>query len=267
MREFRNIEEKDWRELIEVNKSAFQDDHMEKENFLNFVKEEGFIGLFVDNTLVGYLLMRIMGDYGHLTHIAVSAKQQGKGYGTELMMYSIEFFNKHNVKKMGLYVETKNDVAINMYKKFGYKVSNETWHYWIKREQLEEIETKHLSDTSGHIIEVKEKDYDKIVRAFPDINKEELIVHLKSEKYKTLGYKIKGEIKVYARFNVNFSGCRPFLYINETRYVDEFIVKMKRYREKEYLRLTFDKYKELSEEFERRGYKLWHHLFNMEGIL
>lgn len=267
MREFRNIEEKDWREFIEVNKSAFQDDHMEKENFLNHVKDEGFIGLFVANTLVGYLLMRIMSDYGHLTNIAVSAKHQRKGYGAELMKYSIEFFKKHNVKKMGLYVETKNVVAIKMYKKFGYKVSNESWHYWIKKEQLEEIETKHLSDTSGHIIEVKEEDYDRIVRAFPVINKEELMYHLKSKKYMTLGYKIKGEIKVYARFNVNFSGCRPFLYINETRHVDEFIVKMKKYRKKEYLRLTFDNSKELSEEFERRGYKLWHHLFNMEKNL
>ena len=154
-----------------------------------------------------------------------------------------------------------------MYNKFGYEVSNESWHYWIEKEQLKEIETEYLSDTAGHVLEVKEKDYNNIVFAFPDINKEELKYHLKSKKYMTLCYKIKEEIKVYARFNVNFSGCRPFLYINETRYVDEFIVKMKKHREKEYLRLTFDKYKELSEEFERRGYKLWHHLFNMEGIL
>lgn len=267
MREFRSIEEKDCLELVELNASAFQDDHMEKENCLNHIKEDNLIGFFINNKLVGYLLMRIMDDYGHLAHIAVSAKHQRKGYGTELMKYSIEFFKKHNVKKMGLYVETKNVVAINMYKKFGYKVSNESWHYWIKKEHLEEIETKHMLDTSGRVLEVKEKDYDRIVRAFPDINKEELMHHLKSNKHMTLCYKIEGEIKVYARFNVNFSGCRPFLYINETRYVDEFIIKIKKYREKEYLRLTFDNYKELSEEFERRGYKLWHHLFNMEKNL
>ena len=132
MLEFRNIIEEDWKAYHEIDMESFSEDKIEKKDFLRWLESEGFIGSFVQENLVGYLMLRAMGDYGHLARIAVKESERGKGYGFELMKHADSYFEDRNVKKIGLYVETKNTTAISLYKKSEYDLSFESWHYLIE---------------------------------------------------------------------------------------------------------------------------------------
>ena len=113
------------------------------------------------------------------------------------------------------------------------------------------------------------EDYETVISTFPSINKDELKNHLGVkliEEYEgsiPLGLFIDNNLKVYGRFNPDYSGCKPFL-CTDVKYVKEFLINLHLYRKKEYYRITFDKDKRLAEFCAKNGYKLWHHLWVME---
>jgi ribosomal protein S18 acetylase RimI-like enzyme len=268
MLEFRNIRESDWKEYHDIDIESFSDDKIEKNDFLRWLESEGFIGLFVKGNLVGYLMLRAMEKYGHLARIAVKKTERGKGYGFKLMEYAEQYFEERNVEKIALYVETKNDVAIALYKKSGYVIAFESWHYLVNEILVKKIEEELIPIDTAEMRVLSIEDYENIISIFPSINKEELRNHLNEQIPKQLrniplGLFINNELKVYGRFNPDFSGCRPFL-CTDVSHVKEFLINLHPYRKKEYYRITFDKNKELAEFCEKNGYKLWHHLFVME---
>ena len=268
MLEFRNIRESDWGEYHNIDIDAFSEDKIEKKDFLNWLESEGFIGLYAQDGLVGYLMLRSMENYGHLARIAVKKKERGKGYGFKLMEHAEQYFKERDVKKIALYVETKNDVAITLYKKSGYEIAFESWHYLVSEVLVKKIENELIPTDAAEMRVLSINDYENIITVFPTINKEELRNHLtvqQPEQLKNipLGLFINNELKVYGRFNRDFSGCRPFL-CTDVNYVKEFLINLHPYRKKEYYRFTFDRNKKLTEFCEKNGYKLWHHLFVME---
>ena len=112
-----------------------------------------------------------------------------------------------------------------------------------------------------------------IIQIFPNINKEELKSHLQkyhdspTNKSIPLGLFVKGKLRVYGRYNAVFSGCRPF-YCTNVQYVDEFLKRLSEYRgDKGYYRLTFEGNEKLAKFLEKRGYKLYHHMWIMEKVL
>jgi len=142
MLQFRQFKEEDWEDFTKLNTEAFPRDNMKRKIYLNSIGNEGFIGAYVEDKLIGFLILRIMGDYAHLGQIAVAEGERGKGYGKQLMDYSIHYFKENNSKTIGLYVETKNDIALNLYHKYGFTEKYESWHYWINEEEVKEIENK-----------------------------------------------------------------------------------------------------------------------------
>lgn len=271
MLDFRQFEAKDWKEFQALFEEAFSRENIKEENFLNLVDDDGFIGAFVKNKLVGYLRMLVLDDYGHLGQIAVEKTERGKGYGKELMEYALEYFEKKSLAKIGLYVETKNLVAINLYEKYGFKKIHESWHYLINKENLTKIEVSDIPLKEVNLRILSQNNFDEIMSIFPDINCEELKSHL-SETQKIglsggislpLGLFVNDRLEVYGRFNPEFPGCRPF-WITATKYFDEFVKQIKKYKKKDYLRITFDRDKELAEFFEKRNYKLWHNMYFLE---
>ena len=83
-----------------------------------------------------------MEDYGHLGVIAVKPTEWGKGYGSKMMDFTLDYFRKSNVKKIGLYVEKENERAISLYKKFGFDFAFESWQYWIEERYLKKLKKK-----------------------------------------------------------------------------------------------------------------------------
>ena len=269
MLEFRNIIEEDWKAYHEIDMESFSEDKIEKKDFLRWLESEGFIGSFVQENLVGYLMLRAMGNYGHLARIAVKESERGKGYGFELMKHADSYFEDRNVKKIGLYVETKNTTAISLYKKSGYDLSFESWHYLIEENLVKEIEKEVIPSESAEMRVLSLEDYETIISTFSSINQDELKSHLELRKPGErkdsipLGLFINNMLKVYGRFSPDFSGCRPFICTN-VKYVKEFLINLHPFRKKEYYRITFDRNKKLADFCEKNGYKLWHHLYVME---
>ena len=268
---FRKFNENDWNNFEEIVEEAFARENIQKENFLQMLDDDGLIGAFRNEKLVGYLRLLLIDKYGHLGQIAVEKSERGKGYGNKLMDYAIDYFSKKEMESVGLYVETKNKVAISLYEKYGFEKKFESWHYWINEEQIKQIEKKYQLLENENLRVLISEDFEIVLKTFPKINANELKLHLTKLKTRglsggesiPLGLFVDNELKVYGRFNPEFPGCRPFL-ITETEYLDKFIVGLKGYKKRDYLRITFDRNKEVAEFCEKRGYRLHHHLWFME---
>jgi len=263
MLEFRHLQKDDWKEFNLLEQEAFEKDAMNETSFSDHLKEDGFIGLFSNKQLIGYLFMRIIESYGHLSRIAVKKSEWGKGYGSKLMSYALEYFTQRNSSNIHLYVESENERAIALYKKFGFSVISESWHYFVAEDQVKLIENNLLSKKIGDIQILKSKDLSLLHENFPDAKKEEFIERLNRIDYYNLGFFVKRELIIYGAFLPSFSGMRPFL-CKKPEYLEAFLAKLTPYREKPYLRITFDGNKPLVEHCDKQNYRIWHHLFRME---
>jgi len=190
------------------------------------------------------------------------------------MEHVLDFFENRDMRRVGLYVETKNQIAIALYEKFGFEKMFESWHYWIDEDSYKQIEEISERIENSELRLLTSADFETIIKVFHEINREELKSHLNNEKVQgltggksiPLGLFVNNELQVYGRYNPEFPGCRPFL-VTDTKYVDEFISNLAKYKKKNYVRLTFDRNNKLADFFEERGYKLWHHMFVMEKKL
>jgi ribosomal-protein-alanine N-acetyltransferase len=118
---FKKLDAKDWLNFKEIVRETFYREDIQEEGFLKLIGDEGFIGVFEENTLIGYLRLITHKNYGHLGQIAVTKFERGKGYGNNLMGHALDFFKSRGMKSIGLYVETKNQIAISLYEKYGFK--------------------------------------------------------------------------------------------------------------------------------------------------
>jgi GNAT superfamily N-acetyltransferase len=103
------VEEKD-RELLNNCESSI----IEKGGYI-------FIGLW-DNEPVGcFSLLKISEVNFELGKMAVSKSHQGLKIGQDLLVFAIQFAKSKNWNTLLLYSSTKLDTALHIYKKFGFK--------------------------------------------------------------------------------------------------------------------------------------------------
>ncbi len=97
-------------------------------------------------SVVGNVLSRFLGPRGredyYLQSIAVSSQMRGKGLGQRLMKHSSEIANKKGSKTLSLDVSSKNENAINSYKKFGMEV----FSYWPNFLKLPPVFTRMVKE-------------------------------------------------------------------------------------------------------------------------
>ncbi len=103
------VEEKD-RELLENCESSI----IEKGGFI-------FIGLWNNEPIGCFSLMKISEFSFELGKMAVSKSHQGHKIGQELLVFAIDFARNENWKKLILYSSTKLNTALHIYKKLGFK--------------------------------------------------------------------------------------------------------------------------------------------------
>ena len=86
-------------------------------------------------SVVGNVLSRFLGPRGkedyYIQSIIVSSQMRGKGLGQRLLNHSGEIAIKKGSKTMSLDVSSKNENAINSYKKFGMEVFS-VWPNFLK---------------------------------------------------------------------------------------------------------------------------------------
>ena len=109
-------------------------------NFGNY-KDDNCVVAEYNNKIVGACWTRIMNDYGHIDNetpsfaISLYEEYRGKGIGTELMKSMLMLLKNKGYKKASLSVQ-KNNYAVKMYEKVGFKVVNENDEEYIMLSEL-----------------------------------------------------------------------------------------------------------------------------------
>ena len=71
--------------------------------------------------IIGFLLYSLIYDRIEIEQFEVITKERGKGIGDKLLKYLIEKYKERDVKNITLEVKEDNIIAINLYKKYGFK--------------------------------------------------------------------------------------------------------------------------------------------------
>lgn len=99
-------------------------------------KDDNCIVAELNNKIVGACWTRIMNDYGHIDDntpsfaISLYEEHRGKGIGTKLMEAMLKLLKDKGYKKTSLAVQ-KNNYAVKMYKKVGFKIIDENEQEYI----------------------------------------------------------------------------------------------------------------------------------------
>ena len=91
-------------------------------------KDHYLFTLYDNDTAVGMIWLRAELDRpvksGYIFDVEIKEEFRGKGYGKQAMLLIEEKARELDIKRMGLHVFAYNDVAKNLYKRIGYKVSS-----------------------------------------------------------------------------------------------------------------------------------------------
>ena len=71
--------------------------------------------------IIGFLLYSLIYDRIEIEQFEVITKERGKGIGDKLLNYLIEKYKDSDIKNITLEVKEDNIIAINLYKKYGFK--------------------------------------------------------------------------------------------------------------------------------------------------
>lgn len=99
-------------------------------------KDDNCIVAELNNKIVGACWTRIMNDYGHIDDntpsfaISLYEEYRGKGIGTKLMETMLKLLKDKGYKKTSLAVQ-KDNYAVKMYKKVGFKIIDENKQEYI----------------------------------------------------------------------------------------------------------------------------------------
>ena len=93
-------------------------------------KNSSFKVLFLDNTLIGYIIYHIVLDEAEILNIVVDNKFKRKKLGNYLLEQTINDIANKNIKTIFLEVGEKNIPAINLYLKFGFEQYNIRNNYY-----------------------------------------------------------------------------------------------------------------------------------------
>ncbi|MHA1230471.1 MAG: ribosomal protein S18-alanine N-acetyltransferase [Candidatus Helarchaeota archaeon] len=110
--------------MHEIEYLSFKEPYSEK--LLKFFIESSFcLSYLVENKddIIGFAIGLLKIDKrGHVVSIAVHPAYRNLGYGQILLNKLIESFKKYDIKRINLEVRVSNEHAINLYKKFNFKI-------------------------------------------------------------------------------------------------------------------------------------------------
>jgi [ribosomal protein S18]-alanine N-acetyltransferase len=85
-----------------------------------------------DDTVVAYGGMWMVFDEAHVTNVAVLPEYRGYGIGKRLMASLILYAQQQGAEQMTLEVRVSNEVAQNMYRKFGFEAKGVRPNYYTE---------------------------------------------------------------------------------------------------------------------------------------
>ena len=84
----------------------------------------------LDSEIVGFAGITIVLDTAELNNIVIRKDKRGNGYSSLLLKELIKIAKSHDCTKFNLEVAINNEIAINLYKKFGFKLVGTRTNYY-----------------------------------------------------------------------------------------------------------------------------------------
>ncbi len=117
------MEEQDIPAILQVEHASFSIPWTE-EAFFNELQKNKFavyLVIEIEGKVIGYVGAWIIIDEAHITNIAILPDYRGKRLGEKLLAEMIKTAIQLGVKTMTLEVRISNEVAKQLYRKFGFK--------------------------------------------------------------------------------------------------------------------------------------------------
>ena len=74
-----------------------------------------------DNDVIGYLEYSLIYDRIEIDNFLVIDEYRGSGVGSKLLSFLVDLAKKYNAINITLEVRVSNNIAIHLYKKFGFR--------------------------------------------------------------------------------------------------------------------------------------------------
>lgn len=79
------------------------------------------LNYYVDNEIMGYLDYSLIYDRIEIDNFLIDENQRGQGIGKKLLSYLVVIAINNHVVNITLEVRKSNEIARNLYKKFGFR--------------------------------------------------------------------------------------------------------------------------------------------------
>ncbi len=86
----------------------------------------------VDNSMIGYANFYLIKDEAHMLNIAVAPESRKKGRAGELLGHAIQALRGRGAEEFFLEVREGNADAINLYRKFGFRMVGRRRRYYVE---------------------------------------------------------------------------------------------------------------------------------------
>ena len=130
---------KDLDEIFRLESNTFKKDAFSKTSILNLIIKNTFFLKLVDNEtskkIVGFIIViQDREDRINLINLLIRKQYQNKGYGSYLLKYTLNKIKEmNNIEVIVLNVNSKNEVAIFLYQKFGFRIVQKIENYYRQK--------------------------------------------------------------------------------------------------------------------------------------
>lgn len=126
---------KDIDDLTNISMNGFKSNSYEdsKQFVKSILESEDRIQLLtkVNDKCIGMVSVGIHEDKCGIFGVAIMPDHRGNGFGKELVKLALNYLIKRNYDNIWLDVDSKNDIAFNLYKSIGFNVENAVEYYRI----------------------------------------------------------------------------------------------------------------------------------------
>lgn len=119
--------------IYEISKDNLDDNWSEASILEDFNNKLSYYFVFEENNeIIGFISFWYVINEAHITNIAVAKENRGSGIGYKLIEYLIEFAKVNEMIGITLEVNTKNQIALNLYNKFDFVIEGTRQNYYEK---------------------------------------------------------------------------------------------------------------------------------------
>ena len=117
----REMKESDIKAVMKIDQEAFTSAWSE-EVFIHEVNVNDYAHYFIVETkekIIGYVGLWIVHEDAQITNVALLKKYRGYKIGEKLFGYALQYAQNQGAERLSLEVRVSNEIAQNMYDKFG----------------------------------------------------------------------------------------------------------------------------------------------------